>query len=143
MSDEIQEFLQRAAARRHQQKQQQPIEVEVIDEVEIVDETIANHVAKRLGEHLDKSSLVSSGAQLGAEVGLADEKLESHLHDAFDHRLGSLGARLEGSKDATDLPESTKAPTMASEIAALFRSTKFIRQAVIMSEVLQRPEHRW
>ena len=109
--------------------QQQPIEyldAEVV-EAEPVHEGIAEHVS----HHLDTKDVTSRASQLGAAVGQADDKLEAHIHDKFDHDLSKIDDL------PTDAEEAGK--PVASEIAEMLRDPKSIRQAVILSEILNRP----
>ena len=114
--------------------QQQPIEyldAEVV-EAEPVHEGIAEHVS----HHLDTKDVTSRASQLGAAVGQADDKLEARIHDKFDHDLSKIDDL------PTDAEEAGKPPggkPVASEIAEMLRDPKSIRQAVILSEILNRP----
>ena len=73
---------------------------------------------------------------LGEEVDLADDKLEAHLHEVFDHQLGRL-------KKST-IEAGAQGRQAAVEVTAGQRSRRrtpqSIRDAIIMSEILRRPE---
>jgi len=153
MLEEIEEFLRRAAAKRADVLQpnqaQAPVDVQYIDpniaDVEIVEPEIVHPdpytggVAEHVAQHLDTSSHEVRGSQLGKQVGLADEKLESRLHDKFDHRLGALDT---DDKMASDEPDY-RVPATPSDIARLLGSAENIRNAIILNEILSPPEHRW
>ena len=91
-------------------------------------ESVGEHVKK----HVSTSEIAQHVKRLGAEVGQADEKLESHLHEKFQHRLGALGHQ--------ELQAVVRKKTAASDIAEMLRSPKGMRQALIASEILKRPE---
>ena len=163
MSD-IEEFLKRAAAMRAQQAQQrspqrppqrvQPVPQPVVyvpqvldAEILEVDEVSGDDVAADVQRHLDTSSFQFRAQQLASDVRSSDDAIESHLHAAFVHRLGALGATTSAAEDSTLDSEENAAKARAApatvDIAALLRSPQHIRNAIILSEVLNPPEHRW
>jgi hypothetical protein len=94
---------------------------------------IAQHVARTM----DTTDVTAHVEQLGSEVALADDKLESHLHQVFDHELSSIGGRTSSETAAAALA-SAQAP-----LREALRSPETLRQAILASEVLRRPEHLW
>jgi hypothetical protein len=113
----------------------QPVEVEVVDaELAVRGDSVARHVA----EHSRRTEQIGEHARhLGAEVDLADDKLEAHLHQVFDHDLGRLKkstieAGAQGRQAAGDLT--------AGQLQQMLRTPQSIREAIIMSEILRRPE---
>ncbi len=90
---------------------------------------------------LDTSDLEEHAQHLGEEVGHADDKLTARLHARFDHRLGGLGSGEMISDD--DTVATTVATVWSLELVRMLRNSQSLRQAVIMSEVLSPPEHRW
>lgn len=94
--------------------------------------TVAKHVEK----HLDTSDITGHVARLGAEVGQADEKVEAHLHQKFDHNLSRIS-------DPEDKAGAAAGAAFAAQMAQLFRSPQSIQQAFILNEIINRPEHRW
>jgi len=114
----------------------------VSDEVEIVSEV--EEISPRVSPHVDTSDFAVRASHLGEEVGLADEKLEARLHQTFDHAVGSLGAPLSerAALEESDQPQR-RAPVDVERIRRVFENPANVRQAVIMSELLNRPAHRW
>ena len=118
------------------------VEAEVIEAVPLR-EGVSQHVA----QHLDPSSIRQHTAQLGAEVAEEEAKHQSARREKFGHRLG----RLSGTKPATatsGMPAASQVtnlavPTRAGDLAQLLRSPASIRQAIMLNEILTRPEHRW
>jgi hypothetical protein len=121
-------------------------EAEIIEEVEpeVVEaepvrprETVAEHVS----HYLDSQEMAQRAAALGAEVRSATSDLEARLHETFDHEVGKVvGAEAQASSQAPTPPGVV--PT-AGEIAHMLRSPASIRQAVVLSEILNRPQHLW
>jgi hypothetical protein len=144
---ELEKLIQQVAEQQQPQsparRRPVPQEIEVLDEetaevieADVIDaqplrEDVAAHVAHRM----DTSDLGEHAARLGASVEQADEKLESHLHDKFDHDVGGLAARTAEAQAAAGIS--------SSEIAKMLRNPVSIRQAVILSEILARPADRW
>jgi len=140
MLEEIEEFLRRAAEKRGEVlrppgQQQRPVQIEYVDpdvvDVEVVEPEI-------VGEQRHSGS--SAYHLPESQIGQADERLESRLHDTFDHRLGSLDP--DGAKMASDKAEY-EAPVTPNEIAKMLGSPSNLRNAIVLSEILQPPEHRW
>jgi hypothetical protein len=97
--------------------------------------------------YLDTAAIAQETAELGKEVVQADEKMEKHVREAFSHRLGQLpttsgeGAGASGTGEPAPPPPLPK--TTARGLAALLRNPATVRQAILISEILNRPEHRW
>jgi len=168
--NEIEEFLKRAAAMRARQQQgAQPTaarpsapppppsapplsarlptsivqDAEVIEAEEVTGDDVANYVTR----HLDSGLFKQRAAQLGSEIKSADEAIEAHLHQTFEHRLGQLGgstARADDSSldDDETAAAAAKAPATTS-FADLLRSPQNLRNAIILSEIFNPPRHRW
>jgi len=113
----------------------QPVEVEIVDaELAVRGDNVGRHVT----EHLRGTEQIAEHTRhLGEEVDLADDKLEAHLHQVFDHDLGrlkksSIEAGAQGRQAANDLT--------AVQIQQMLRTPQSIRDAIIMGEILRRPE---
>jgi hypothetical protein len=98
-------------------------------------------VAEHVAEHLDTSDISRHVSSLGADVGQADDRLEARIHEKFDRDLSKLDDRFEESAGADQ--QSKTEESMAAEIAQLFRTPQSVRQAIVLNEILQRPEDRW
>ncbi len=69
----------------------------------------------------------------------ADEHLEEHIHQAFDHDVGSLSHEDE----PTDGASSGSGQQVPLKLRDMFRSKSALRNAIIMREIFDRPESRW
>lgn len=116
---------------------------EVITEAEVVDAELAeqgDRVGRQVARDLRGTEAIAEHTRhLGEEVDQADDKLEAHLHQVFDHQLGRL------KKTATDAPAppapSDRPPAYsAANIAQLLLSPDNIRNAIILGEILKRPD---
>jgi hypothetical protein len=117
----------------------EPADVEVVD-AEIAE--LGDGVSRHVSQHLRSTQeMAAHTSRLGAEVDLADDKLEARLHQTFDHHLGRL-AKKASATAAT--PHAAPQPDVtAGELFAMLRSPESIRDAIVMSEIFRRPEERW
>lgn len=169
MRDEVEEFLRRAAQRRAQAEAKrrgelqqpvrppaprpapisrpplrQPIPTLAEPLVEIIDAEEADtseRFSSSVSQHLRGTTEIARHASsLGAEVDLADDKMEARLHKTFDHQVGSLKDTTTGIPDRL-----TTSSSAAGEfnMRKLLASAENIRNAVILSEVFARPTSRW
>lgn len=102
-------------------------------------ESVAEHVA----EHVDASmqAMGEHSARLGRRVVQADEKFDEQLHTKFDHEVGTLAERhAKRMKDEESKPEVA---TPAAQIVAMLTNPEGVRQAILLNEILRRPEERW
>lgn len=113
----------------------QPVEAETIDELEVI-ESVADHVGHNVGglqEKLDRRADQPAG-----------------LSNDFNRPVGQLGsdraavaaATLVESGPQREFVESLP-PTAAAGMAAILTTPTSLRQAILLSEIIQRPEHRW
>jgi hypothetical protein len=115
----------------------QPIQAEVVD-AELAES--GDRVGRRVAQDMRGTEEIADHTRrLGEEVNLADDKMEAHLHQVFDHRLGRL-------KEST-AAESPSAPGESDDglmsLLKLLREPRSIRDAILMGEILRRPEERW
>ena len=86
------------------------------------------------------SILSADFARLGEEVDAADSKMAARLHQVFDHQIGDL----KGSAAATVTQEVYAGGESALvDLLRMIRSPQSIRDAVLMAEILHRPDERW
>ena len=183
---EIEDFLRRAGGAREQPKpaqapaqpaaqqpperrlvpqrdQAQPLREAVRDQVIVArtaeppaPQELGQGVARHVQEHIQSHPVTEHSEQLGRSVGMADERLESHLHQKFDHDLGKIKetsapvAQIESVSQGTDAAvwETTETrrererqafDNRSANIAAMLRDPANVQQAVILSEILRRP----
>ena len=117
----------------------EPAEAEVVD-AELAE--LGDDVGRHVQQHIrGPAEIAEHTRHLGEEVDQADDKLESRLHQTFDHQLG----RLKKTASDTAAVEHTKpAPDVTlTEIRTLLATPANIRDAIVMAEILRRPEDRW
>jgi hypothetical protein len=95
--------------------------------------------------------LESLPASVPPAVAATGGLMQGHLHEMFDHHLGTLGDTPGESGQAAQPREAEAAgaqvvflpTTAAAELAAMLANPVSLRQAILFQEILQRPEHRW
>jgi hypothetical protein len=116
-----------------------PIESKAIEDLTVVGP--APSLSEQVSVYMDSNRFRESTSHLGEKVGLADERLEAHLHQAFDHRVGRL------SNDAVQVDRGAAATVQTvwsgTQLAAMLRDPLLIRNAIVLNEIFVRPEHRW
>ena len=159
--DEIEEFMRRAAQRQPARGTRplavqaspvlaEPVRAEVIAEV-AQEKPVGGQVSEHVQKYLDEQAFTRREDALGKEVAQADRQIDQHLQQVFDHRVSKLEAvpgeaaappaayeppNLVGS--AEDVPAS-----FATGLLELITNPDSLRQAIILSEILHRPEERW
>lgn len=89
-------------------------------------------VAQHVKEHIQSHPVSEHSRDLGQKVAGADDKVEQHLLEVFDHKLG----RLE--KASLD-QKVTVIPSSAAEFSQMLSDPTRIQQAIILSEILKPP----
>jgi hypothetical protein len=155
--DEIEEFLRRAAAQRRedakpiQQARPASSRPKAPPKPPPVPKPVAAAQVRPVGSAVD-SAIDEFGrrtSQLGEQVALSDDKLDAHLQGAFQHKLGQLDAR--SVPPATLSEQQTEGPTVtmpllpaaAAGVAAALANPDSFRQAIVLTEILKRPDDRW
>jgi hypothetical protein len=117
----------------------QPAEAEIVD-AELAEK--GDNVGRHVSQHLrGPQEIAEHTRHLGEEVDAADNKMAAHLHQVFDHQLGRLK---KSASESAATPHEKPAPEVtAGGIGSLLRSPQSIRDAIVMSEILRRPEERW
>lgn len=165
MLDDLEEFLRRAAEHRTQQTGRKPPVpqppaharpqpmmprepvVEILDdlvEAEIIEATPLTDIGSHVSQHQFGVEVSHHADGLAEGIEQADERLSAHLHDTFDHRVGSMDDSTTfvgaGGENASDPATDTTANSRAAEIAEMLRNPQSVRNAVILSEILTRPD---
>jgi hypothetical protein len=104
-------------------------------------------VAESVEKHLSNRGFSERAEHLADDIADADRQMEEHLQKAFTRRVGTLAATtpLAAAGPVTDAPPAAieKTPPAAAALASALATPQGMREAVILSEILQRPEHRW
>jgi len=166
LEDEIGEFLRRAAQRRQGQAAPpppprgqpvgppavaQPARPQLVQAEVVRPQALGEGIKQHVGEYLDPGEFQRRAAGLGEEVAQADEQIEQRLHARFNHQVSSLAdtpgesaavARVEPAGEPEDRVGELPS-TAAAGLAAMLGSSEGIRRAIVINEILTRPEDRW
>jgi hypothetical protein len=106
-------------------------------------QSVAEHVAAHVDAAVEQ--IREEVSHLGEAVIAADREFDVQLQQKFDHKLGSLSARhasrMQDQRTAANTAAQVETP--ASQIAAMLASPDGVRQAIVINEILRRPEDRW
>lgn len=122
---------------------EEPLDIEIIEDAEPVGHLRGELSREKLG-HLQTH--IGRGT-----VPPVERKIGDHLHETFDHQVGHLGGPPGDAARPTDIqeagsPDDAVSPwpsTAAAGLAAMLSSGEGVRQAILIHEILDRPEHRW
>jgi hypothetical protein len=154
---ELQEFLQRAAdkrvepaarpvaagsdAPRRSKRKKSVAAAGPIIEAQAVDEPLRK---RRIMPRVETSAFEQRAEQM-TQVG-RDDEIQSRVHQVFDHQVGQLATGSATAQAAQpDASAETPQPdaTTAQELMVWLARTQSLRGAVVLNEILARPEHRW
>ena len=119
----------------------EPVSAEVISP----NESVGGHVQR----HIVKGGLSQRDAHLGARVGESDERLEGHLSQIFDHQIGQLKhldgptGHVDQGTDSEAYERHTVESAQVAQIRAMLASPQQTGTAILLAEILRRPEDRW
>jgi hypothetical protein len=85
------------------------------------------------GVSLHSQTLVDHAHTLGADVALADERMEEHLRQKFEHQVGAIAP-------SATLAQRAATATAAQKLRTMLATPESVRQIIIASEILRRPE---
>jgi hypothetical protein len=146
------ERQQRALERQRQQRQTsaaprstpppQVVQAELIDEV-VLAEPVGGEALIPGQEHLHASNFEDRLPHLGEEIHNLHAQAERRLRETFTHDLVSVDNYVSRDlgRDAMSDSAASNASSQ-SPFAQLLRDPSSIRQAVVLNEILRRPEER-
>lgn len=167
LNAEIEEFLRRANERRadknrgaaqpaQQQQKKQPREKPASqpsgqakpkpEAAEKKKRRERESVTQSVEEHLGSSRFDAREQHLADDVTRSEAAMSEHVHNVFEHRLGSLGettAEGQPTSGETVATRSAEQKAEALAVAGLFLNQENLRRAVILREILERPTDRW
>jgi hypothetical protein len=161
LNDEIEQFLKRANDRRGDRAQREkrpsvkapskappkPL-VETPLDAEVVERREFSSVSDSVEKHLANRGFSQRSEHLADDIVRADQQMEQHLQKSFSRRVGTFGdSAAQTAKEApltdTEPVVQNAAPSGASILGALLSNPLELKQAIVLNEILTRPEHRW
>ena len=102
-------------------------------------ETVEQHVQQHLRRPPQQPKLARQLEQ-------SDERVEERLHEVFDHTLGNLsdsrGSISQGTDAQVWTPTRDETP-LAEQLFSMLASPSKVGAAIVLSEILRRPDERW
>ncbi len=144
-ADPVEAFLRRAAEQRGARPAVAPrTEPEPVparptmpsDSGQMPPSSVADHVQR----FLDSREFEERADRMGDDVEHAADDILEHLHAVFDRPLGTLGDMVSVSAAAAAEPVSQVTTELAADIVELLRNPTNVRNAIVMQEILRRPE---
>jgi hypothetical protein len=153
LEDEIGEFLRRAAEGRRKPPAAPPVRrappapVAQPVEAEVVPQALGGDIGQHVRKFLDGGEFGRRSTEMGGRGTPADQARGQRAADVFEHEVGQLSGPAEAAASSLAGPsvspsEAVKSPLLGDLIQALSRPES-VRQAVVINEILQRPESRW
>ena len=158
IQEQIDEFLRRAAQRRAGSDPgaagkaaagEQPVDAEVVDDD---DEPVGDRVVRQSNKFLDTSDFRRRSEHLGEEVVQSDQQFTQQVKQGFSGEIDRLSARRGETAEPTQVqgepadaedpsrPTLDALPVAGSGLGELLGDSDAIVQAIIMSEILRRPD---
>ncbi len=114
-------------------------------EPEVVTAQVVELTRRRLRPGLDEQVSTAEYESRVKSMSHVDQEavaIDSHVHQVFDHQLGKLDH--DPTPMSEQRTEGPATPVSLGEITAgMLADPLSVRQAIIMYEILARPEHRW
>ena len=127
---------------------EQPVDLNPVELVSVAeDASVVEHVRT----HVPAQEFGGMPSEVAARRTGSEGVMEDHVHDVFDHQLGTLGGTPGESSEASQAEEaealddriSSVPVAAAAGLAAILADATSLRQAILLNEIFQRPEHRW
>lgn len=150
VQDEVAEFLKRATEKRSPPKRTEarppapPRPLRAESSEARLEPLPSNRWPQAVQPQVDNRELAQRAEQL-SHVNQTEAAFQAHMQ-TFEHSVGRIH---ESASDAAAPPETADgrtqaAPTPASEVfATLLADAQSLRHAIILNEIIRRPEERW
>ena len=96
-------------------------------------------VSEHVQEHIDTSDVSEHAEHLGERIQRADDVISKRIHQKFDHDVGRLEDTPTVQDDEVASVVEDQASKMASDLLRMLSRPESVRQAIMISEILKRP----
>lgn len=129
-----------------QQAYSSPSMSQTVVAAELAEDT--DRVAASVAAHLRGTEQIARHtAHLSDRVDVADDVMDAHLQQTFDHQLGRLKKTTDATPVVARQDSNATAAVVAQAtvlgIAHMLQNPQNIRSAIILNEVFNRPVDRW
>ena len=108
------------------------IEADVV-EAKVIEEPSIGSLSSR---HLRDSHLAE-------KVSLADDKMDEHIHQVFDHQVGGLASSSQSDRMPDETADDKVPENYVDALVGMLSSSTGLQQAILVREIFDRPTHRW
>jgi hypothetical protein len=108
----------------------------------VLDEPLTNYASPgHLEDHISSRNLEHRVGSLATH----EQQFDAHVGQGFGRTLGSLASQTAEASvvPPTDATGANWEPTAAERFADDLRNPESMRMAMVLNEILMRPEHRW
>ncbi len=153
LSSEIEQFLKEAAQRKSDKGRRGPVarpaavvvvQPQMPPQVEVAPPPAGESMTAAVNRHLDTRGFAARASNLTDDMQRADVQREQHLKDTFGHKIGRL---TDTSHTQPEIPVANPVDlngnVAASLVGNLLTKPENLRQAIVLNEILRRPEDRW
>ncbi len=98
-------------------------------------ESVAEHVKS----HIDSSDIAEHAEHLGDRIQSTNQRVASRLQKKFEHDVSKIDDLPSVQDDHVASVTQGAVSQAAKDLVAMFRSPQSVRQAIMISEILKRP----
>lgn len=138
----------------------EPAEVEIVDPIQVVkpaksrskprkslsqkrpnlkrdmrDQSVSEHVR----QHIDTRDVSEHADHLGERIQDVDDQVSERIHRKFDHDVGQLDDMPTVQDDEVATVTDTQYSRLANDLLKMLSNPESVRQAILVSEILSRP----
>jgi hypothetical protein len=157
LSAEIEQFLKEAAQRKRDKGRREPVvrssparplatraPLEAAVDAAVLEPPSGETVSDSVSRHLGNRSIAGRPSRLSDDMKRADLEREQHFQKAFSHKLGRLTDTSHTQPEVAEQPGTDQQGNIAAAVLGnLLSKPENLRQAIVLNEILSRPEHRW
>lgn len=158
---EIEDFLRQARGGKKQTPPQQPaarqapvrqqprrvVEAQPVEADIVPGQGFGRELKEHVADHIGRDSISTRDAHLGDHIEMADERIEHHLEEVFDHDVGHIAhadpvdtSVSEGTDAHSWEEKNVEKVDSAAKIRKMLSTPESVREVFIISEILKRPE---
>lgn len=141
---------------QRQVKRTAPVDdVEVVEDIEVVaprrtlvqrDTPTARQqqlrkqsVSEHVQQHINTQDIAEHTSHLGERIQYADDRIAARIKQHLDHDVSKLDDLPTVQDDVVASVKQDQASQMAQDLLEMFRNPDSVRQAILVSEILNRP----
>lgn len=127
-------------------KEPRIVEASPVEQDIVPGEDFGKGLSRHVREHIGNDSVSTRDAHLAETIEEADERIEHHLEEVFDHDVGHLehvehvNTSIAEGTDALDSAGDVQRMAVANRIREMLDSPDSIREVFIAAEILKRPD---